>query len=219
MSESVRRFDLALQRSHLYVYTAATVTGLIAARLHVFELRFSIAATGWVIACTSALIFHELYRRGVSRQILNPLWLVVDIALVDAGIYATGGIHSPWFIWFLPIAAAAAFAAGKRAAHIVSFASAVSYIGVLMPMGQATLFNDVFLLAVTRMLFLFGASYFFLAGIGNLQEKRLLIRKLEANEARKVDELTRLTQELRRRSQEIADANRRIQEADRLKSQ
>ena len=81
-----------------------------------------------------------------------------------------------------------------------------------MFLGQVTLFNDAFYLAITRMLFLFGASYFFLAGIGNLQEKRLRIRHLEAEEARKVEELTRLTKQL-------ADANRRSQEADRLKSQ
>jgi signal transduction histidine kinase/CheY-like chemotaxis protein len=219
MNESVRRFDLALQRSHLYVFTAAAAISLIGSRLHVFELRFAIAATGWVAACTSALIFHELFRRGVSRQMLNPIWLVVDVSFVNVGIYATGGIRSPWFIWYLPIAAAAAFALGKRAAHLVSIACSVCYVGVVMLMGQATLFNDVFLLAVTRMLFLFGASYFFLAGIANLQEKRLRIRQLEANEARKVDELTRLADELRRRSQELVDANRRIQEADRLKSQ
>jgi signal transduction histidine kinase/CheY-like chemotaxis protein len=219
MNESVRRFDLALQRSHLYVYTAATATGLVAAWLHVFELRFAVAAIGWVIACTFALIFHELFRRGVSRNILNPIWLTIDVTIVSVGIYTTGGIKSPWFIWYLPTAAAAAFASGKRAAHLVSLASAVSYVGVLMLMGQARLFDDGFFLAVTRMLFLFGASYFFLAGIGNLQEKRLRIRQLEADEARKVDELMRLADELRRRSQELADANRRIQEANRLKSQ
>ena len=170
-------------------YTAAAATSLIGARLHVFELRFAIAATGWALACTSALIFHELFRRGVSRQVLNPIWLVVDLSFVNVGIFATGGIRSPWFIWYLPIAAAAAFASGKRAAHLVSIAGAICYVGVMMLMGQATFFNDVFLLAVTRMLFLFGASYFFLSGIANLQEKRLRIRQLEANEARKVDTL------------------------------
>ena len=71
-------------------------------------------------------------------------------------------------------------------------------------MGQATFANDVMLLAITRMLFLFGASYFFLIGIANLQEKRLRIRQLEAEESRKVEELTRLAHELE-------DANRRIQ--------
>ena len=42
------------------------------------------------------------------------------------------------------------------------------------------------LLAVARMLFLFGASFFFLAGIANLQQKRLRIRQLECEESRKV---------------------------------
>src|SRR5207244_2979264 len=54
------------------------------------------------------------------------------------------------------------------------------------------------LLAFTRMLFLFGASFFFIAGIANLQQRRMEIRSLAA---------------------ELAQANRKIQEADRMKSQ
>ena len=212
MSESVRRFDLALQRSHFLVYTAGAITGLAGMWLGVFQVRLAFAAATWILGCCSALVFHELYRMGINRRVLNPMWMAVDLILVSVGVYATGGANSPWFIWYMPTAAAAAFASGKRAAHALSILSAISYVATLMWMGQATLFNDTFLLAVTRMLFLFGASYFFLTGIGNLQEKRLRIRQLETDQARRVDELTRLTKEL-------ADANRRIQEADRLKSQ
>jgi signal transduction histidine kinase len=62
------------------------------------------------------------------------------------------------------------------------------------------------------MLFLFGASFYFLAGIADLQQKRLRIRALESEEKAQIDQLRRLTDEL-------AAANRRIQESDRLKSQ
>jgi len=203
--ESVRRFDLALQRSHILVYSAGAFTGLIGAWLHVFEVNIWAGAVTWLLGCTSALVFHELFRRGLDRRILNPIWMAIDVMAVNIGIVATGGLKSPWFIWYLPIAAAAAFASGKRAARFVTFACAVCYVATLMWMGQAQLGDDAFLLALTRMLFLFGASYFFLGGIGDLQEKRLRIRQLEAEEARKLKEL--------------ADANRRIQEADRLKSQ
>ena len=86
-------------------------------------------------------------------------------------------------------------------------------------MGQAAFVNHVLLLAVTRMLFLFGASFFFLAGIANLQQKRCSSASSKAEQAREVAELTRLTEELQRRGNELEDANRRIQEADRLKSQ
>ena len=204
-SDSVRRFDLGMQRSHILVYSAGAFTGLIGAWLKVFEVQIWIGAVTWLLGCTSALVFHELFRRGYDRRILNPIWMALDVMSVNIGIVATGGLKSPWFIWYLPITAAAAFASGKRAARFVTFACAICYIGTLMLMGQATLGDDAFLLALTRMLFLFGASYFFLGGIGDLQEKRLLIRQLEADQARKVKEL--------------ADANRRIQEADRLKSQ
>src|ERR1043165_1908961 len=137
MSESVRRFDLALQRSHILVFSAGTLAGLIASWLNVFRLSVAWSVAGWVTSCICALIFHELFRRGVSRRILNPLWLAVDVLIVDPGISASGGIRGAWFIWYLPAAAAAAFASGKRAAHLVSIASAVSYLAVLMLMGEA----------------------------------------------------------------------------------
>jgi len=211
--ESVRRFDVALQRSHLLVYCAAALTGLIGGVwLHVFPVRVVLATIDLAAGFAAILVFMALFKRGVDRRVLNPLWMFVDIMAVNVGVYATDGINSPWFIWYLPVAAAAAFASGKRAAHAVSIFSAVSYMSVLLIMGQASLINDTFLLGFTRMLFLFGAAYFFLDGIGNLQEKRLRIRLLEAEESRKVEELTRLANDL-------AHANRRIQEADRLKSQ
>jgi signal transduction histidine kinase/CheY-like chemotaxis protein len=86
-------------------------------------------------------------------------------------------------------------------------------------MGQIRYFDAAFFLALTRMLFLFGASFFFLLGVANIQEKRLRIRQLEVEENRKIAELTRMAQELRDRTDELAEANRHIQEADRLKSQ
>jgi signal transduction histidine kinase/CheY-like chemotaxis protein len=82
----------------------------------------------------------------------------------------------------------------------------IAYLAVIDLMGQSII------VAFTRVLYLFGASSFFLVGISNLQEKRLRIRQLETEESRKVAELTRLTEELE-------EANQRIQETDRLKSQ
>src|SRR5438045_1884293 len=157
--ESVVRFDLAVQKSHVFVYSAALVVSLIGRALGVFPLNLPSAIFCWVAASVIALLFHELYRRRrVPRMTLNPLWLATDVILCSTGVFATGGIDSPWYIWYLTAAAAAAFAVSKRAAYTVSIASAFSYILLLMLMGQAAPFNEVFLLSVTRMLLLFRAS-------------------------------------------------------------
>ncbi|HVR41098.1 MAG TPA: response regulator [Thermoanaerobaculia bacterium] len=210
--ESVRRFDLAVQRNHVFVYLLALLTALAARALGVFDLHIPSAFIVCVSGCAVFGFYYFLFRRGISRDILNPLWLATDVIFVTFGIFATGGINSPWFIWYVATASAAAFAVGKRAAYAVSIANTLAYLGTLFLLGQAAWGNEVFLIAVCRMIFIFGASYFFLIGVANLQEKRLRIRELELAESRKVQELTRLTMEL-------AEANRRSQESDRLKSQ
>ncbi|HYO75598.1 MAG TPA: response regulator [Thermoanaerobaculia bacterium] len=209
---SVVRFDLAIQRNHIFVYSLSFLLGLAGGALGVYPVRRDLAVLVLVISCVSAGTLYALYKRGVNRRYLNPVWMTVDVICATLGVYATGGIISPWYVWYGAASSAAAFASGKTAAYAVSIANAASYIGLLLLMGQATFTNDVLLLAFTRMLFVFGASYFFLVGIANLQQKRLRIRQLEAAESRKVEELTRLTEEL-------AEANQRSKEADRLKSQ
>ncbi|HEX8254947.1 MAG TPA: ATP-binding protein [Thermoanaerobaculia bacterium] len=209
---SVIRFDLAIQRNHIFVYSLSFLLGLAGGALGVYPVRRDIAVLVLLISCVSAGTLYRLYKRGINRRYLNPVWMTVDVVCATLGVYATGGIISPWYVWYGAASSAAAFASGKTAAYAVSIANAVAYLGLLLLMGQATFTNDVLLLAFTRMLFVFGASYFFLVGIANLQEKRLRIRQLEAAESRKVEELTRLTEEL-------AEANQRSKEADRLKSQ
>jgi signal transduction histidine kinase/DNA-binding response OmpR family regulator len=211
-SASVLRFDLAIQRNHLFVYTMGLLTGLAGRGFGVFPLDVRWAIAIWAVGCVSAAIFYALFRAGINRRVLNPFWLTVNVVLVTLGIYASGGVNSPWYIWYIASSCVAAFASGKAAAYFVSIINTVAYIGTLLLMQQVAFWDEPMLLAFTRMLFIFGASYFFLIGVANLQEKRLQIRQLEAEATRRVEELTRLTQEL-------ADANRRTQEADRLKSQ
>jgi len=202
---SVLRFDLAIQRNHLLVYTIAFLSALAGRALGVFPLRIDVAVLLWALACASALILYALYKRGLNRQVLNSIWMANDIFLLTLGVYATNGINSPCFIWYAATASAAAFAGGRRMAWIASAANTVAYLGLLLWMGQVTFFDAAMGLAVTRMLFLFGASYFFLIGVADLSEKRLRVRQLEAEE--------------RAKAHELAEANRRIQDADKLKSQ
>jgi signal transduction histidine kinase/CheY-like chemotaxis protein len=208
----VVRFDLAIQRNHLFVYAIGFVMGMAGHALGVYRISFPVAVAVFLISYTSAGVLYVLYRRGINRLYLNPVWMATDVLCCTLCVYGTGGIASPWYIWYAAAASAAAFASGKKAAWSVVGASVVSYIAMLVAMGQAAFFNEPMLLALTRMLFVFGASYFFLVGIANLQEKRLRIRQLESEESRKVEELTRLAHELEA-------ANQRIREADRMKSQ
>ncbi|HXH41228.1 MAG TPA: response regulator [Thermoanaerobaculia bacterium] len=217
--ESVLRFDLAVQKSHALVYTAAILTVLAAHALGVFVLNMKVGIAVVLVFLLCSIVTYALFLRGMDRRILNPIWIVTDIILVTLVVYATGGVASPWFIWYLTTAASTAFAVGKRASYLVSVANVVAYITVLVIMGEATFVNDVMLLAFTRMLFLSGASFFFLAGIANLQQKRLLIRELENERALELAEQKRLAEELQARGEELEEASRRIQEADRLKSQ
>jgi len=209
---SLLRFDLAIQRNHIFVYTLGFLGALAGRALGVFPLNLGAAVAIFVVACSGAAAIYVLRQRGIDRRWLNAVWMTMDVLLATVGVYASGGIDSPWFIWYIAASSAAAFASGRTAASIVSAANAVAYIGLLMWMGQAVPFNDAMMLAITRMLFVAGASYFFLVGIADVQEKRRRVRQLEAEERAKVAELTRLTTEL-------AEANRRIREADNLKSQ
>jgi signal transduction histidine kinase/CheY-like chemotaxis protein len=217
--ESILRFDLNIQRRHLLVHLAGAITVAIGAAIGAFPLRIGLAIAIFASAAITTGGFYWLLRRGVDRRILNPLWMAVDICFVTLGIYATGGIGSPWFIFYVATTAAAAFVGDTRTIIAVGLANSVAYLAVLLAMGQIHFFDTSFALALARMVFLFGASYFFLVGVSDLQEKRLRIRQLEAEESRQVAELTRLTEELQTRSQELAGANRRIEEANRLKSQ
>ena len=206
------RFDLNVQRSHFFVFILAFLTSLVGKGLGAFPMNLGTAVVVLAVSCTSTSIFYALFRAGVDRRILNPLWMTADILLATFGVYASGGIHSPWFIWYIATATAAAFSSGRTAANLVSAGNTIAYIAVLVWMGEAHWMDAVLVLAVTRMLFLYCASYFFLVGVSNIQEKRVRITELEAEQSQKVAELTRLTEEL-------GAANRRIQEADRLKSQ
>ncbi|HEX6095284.1 MAG TPA: response regulator [Thermoanaerobaculia bacterium] len=202
---SVLRFDLAIQRNHLLVYTLALLTAFAGRALGVFPLHIGVALLVWGIACGSALVLYALYERGIDRRYLNPVWMANDILLLTLCVYITGGISSPCYIWYAATASAAAFAGGRKAAWIASAANTVAYLGLLLWMGQISFLDAPMGLAVTRMLFVFGASYFFLRGIADVTEKRLRVRQLEA--------------EARARANELAEANRRIQDADKLKSQ
>ena len=217
--DRVLRFDLAVQKSHLLVNLAAYVTAMIGSALGVFPLSPRVAAVFFITSCAVAILFHTLFQYGIDRRILNPLWMTANVLFVTFGVWATGGITSPWYIWYIAASTAAAIAGGRTAGYMVVVAHDILYIVMLLALGQATIFNDVFWLGVTRMLFITGVSYFVVTSVANLQEKRLRIRRLEEEKSQQIEELTRLSEELAAKTIQLEEANRRSQEADRLKSQ
>ena len=66
---SVLRFDLAIQRNHILVYTLALLTGLAAMALGVFEMRIDIALlAGWLRGLRYGLAAAEVPYDLVSAQ-------------------------------------------------------------------------------------------------------------------------------------------------------
>src|ERR1051325_2386275 len=212
MNDSRLRFDLAVQRSRMLVYTAGCGTALVGRALGAFPVRIDVVIGVWIVSIAAGAILYTLARRGVDHRAVFFLSAVSDLVVTTIGVYATGGIGSPWFIWYLGGAGGAAFVSGKRGAILVTAANFAAYLGLLVFMGQAALFDHAFLTALARMIFLTGVSWFFLAGVANLNEKRLRIRQLEQEESEQLDEL-------RRMAAALSEANRRIQDAARLKSQ
>jgi signal transduction histidine kinase/CheY-like chemotaxis protein len=217
--ESILRFDLAVQRNRLVAYALALMTALIGRLLNVISISLEQLFLFWFGSSALIVALYFLYRAGVNRKLLNPIWVVCDIAFITIGVWMTGGINSPWYLWYLAPASGVAFVLGKRAAMITGVINGIAYVSLLVWTGQAQIGDAVFYAALTRMIFLFGSSYFFLAGAANLQDKRMQVKQLEAHEKQQIADLTRLTDELKKKQDELAEANRRIQEADRLKSQ
>jgi len=220
LRESVLRFDLAVQKSRAFAYAAALITTLVGRWLGVFDITLRETLTSYASSSATIFIFYLLLRQGtVRREILNPIWIFTDVVFISLGVWMTGGIDSPWYLWYLASSAAAAFVIGKRAAYISGIVNSIAYVTIVMWYSHTAIGSPVFYIAIARMVFLFGASFFFLTGIANLQQKRLRIRQLEWEEKSQVNELRRLAEELQKRTEELAEAGRRIQEADRLKSQ
>jgi len=219
LRESVLRFDLAVQKSRLLAYVAALITALVGRSLHVFDIGLREVFVMWAASSALIVVFYFLLRGGARRELLNPMWVGCDIIFISVGVWMTGGFDSPWYLWYLAPASAAAFVIGRRAVIITGVLNSIAYVSILMWATHAPVGSPLFYTAIARMVFLFGASFFFLTGVANLQQKRLRIRQLEWEEKTQVHELTRLAEELQIRTEELAEASRRIQEADRLKSQ
>jgi signal transduction histidine kinase/DNA-binding response OmpR family regulator len=220
--DGLRRFQLAIQKSRAGVYLLGAVIAIAMRLLGVFDASVVSIVGIFSLATFTAVVFHVLYERGLDEAWgirFEPIWLAVDIAIISSSVAISGGITSPWYVWYIANAGVASFIGGRRGVVAVSMLCAISYVVLLVFRGEIRGFDHNLALAVGRMAMLFGAAFFFLRGTADLQEKRRLITILKDNESRKVAELTRLTAALDQRTQELAEASERVRLADRLKSQ
>ncbi|HVT43886.1 MAG TPA: response regulator [Thermoanaerobaculia bacterium] len=219
--ERTWRFHVAFHRTRSIVYFLAFPFAMTAIAVGIATAEVRRITLVISIALALAVLFYLFYRFRLDRRIgvdLAPIWMTADVVFITLAVVFSGGMESPWFVWYLTNAAAAAFVAGRRAAFVVTLANTAAYIGALWVTGEITGVDENLYLAFFRMFSIAGASCFLLVGIANAQEKRLLIQQLKDEEREKVDELTRLADELHKRTEELDGANRKIREADRMKS-
>src|SRR5205085_124855 len=120
-------------------------------------------------------------------------WIGADVFIPTAGVWLTGGLESPWYLWYLANTGAAAFVGGLRLAVVIAVADTVAYLGVVALLHQLVDLQALWL-ALSRMAFLYGASFFFLRGVSRLQDSQKQLKLLREDERLKVEELIRLTQ-------------------------
>ena len=211
------RFRFAIQRNRIFVFTLACLFAV--ALVLVGAMPASIPAITAIAICASAsaLLLIFLLRRFGDRLplALDPVWLILDAALITWGVAVSGGNDSIWFPWYLANIAAAAFVRGPVAAGLVAALDTAGYVWVVSRLDPGI---DLWV-PTGRMLCLYGASFFFILGIQALQLQKLRVLRMRDEEHRKVEELTRLARALEDRTREAAEANLKLVEADRLKSQ
>ena len=220
--DAALRFHLAVQGSRFAVMTlmaAVAGVGQLTGLLH-FDL--AVGAVAYATGIASVAVFRALYRHTASRGAvarLHPAWMTVDTVLICWSIWITDDQYPLWLIWFLIHTAAAAFVAGRRAAHAVLAVSSLAYLATLAVMGRVTGFDSQLALALGRLVLLFGSTYFMVRGIADLRDKRRQVAALHAEQSQRLAEVQHLAAELDLRSRELVEANLRAQEANRAKSQ
>ncbi len=219
--ERETRFHVRIQDSRAAVYLVGWTSALLGQWVGVFHASYAQGLALLAVALGTTLLLRELYRRGWRRRLGRPLdwsWMAFDVLAVTWGVLLTGGVESPWFLFYVSAISAAAFVGGARAAGGSAAASLAAYLGLLWAGGAIPGPGPVLWRAVLQMLFLYCAAFFFLRGIVVLRDKRRQIELLRAEERLKFQELAALADDLDQGTRALAEANVRIREADQLKS-
>ena len=200
------RFFIAFQKSRAAFYGLAVASALVAEWLRVIKVSGTSFAAIFGVGMLSVAVFLWLYRRrdeaGALR--LAPWHVAFDVVLVSWGVTASGGVQSPWWIWYLAVAGGAAFLGSKVLTSIAAAGCVAAYMAALWWMGEFASAGNL-ALAVTRMIFLFGAAVFLVRGVLKLRDSQLLVRRLQSAGQRRIQELSSLTEELDRANAALRD--------------
>jgi diguanylate cyclase (GGDEF)-like protein len=194
-----QRFHQRAQRDRGIAFTVAAIFALIAHVSGFVVLETTPALGLLAFAYATSLLFFYLHGMPWSRRNTERIaaaWLACDIGLVTSMIYMTGGVASPWFLWYLACAGAAAFVGGLRWVIVVAATSAVAYLGVLTAMGEIRGVDSAFYYAAAQITFLFGASSSLVLGTAKLRADHGKVKRLQDRETIKVWELSLLSAEL-----------------------
>ncbi len=220
--ERLRRFRTSVQRTRALAYLLATLlaVALVAAGVCRYTYGMTLLLGGGAVL--TALLFWLAMRAGLADahpRLYDAAWLLTDAVVISCAVVVTGGARSPWFLWYLANVSGAAFVLGSTGTLAVFVVDSALYLAALARVGDITGVDPSLFEPVTRMVFLYAASFLFLRGVQLLKNRQAVIERMRDEEMRRVEELTRLTTALDQRNREIAEASLRIREADRLKSQ
>jgi diguanylate cyclase (GGDEF)-like protein len=203
-----QRSQLAIQRNRALLYGFAGAMTLLTKVTGIarFDYLGSLAVLG--LGYLTVLLFVILERRRQRqnrRTRLEVWWIGCDVILITAMIWLTGGVASPWFLWYLACAGAAAAHCSPRVSLAGAGLTALLYLATLAAMGQirgldAGLFN-----AASHLLFLFGSSLFLLFNTRRLRQSVTANRLLKQQAVERVEELTRVTRDLEAMSRLLRD--------------
>lgn len=193
------RVALAAQRDRLIAFSLSGLVAVLANLAGVLDVNYPVSLTLLATGLLSVWFFHYAAKRSfrkTGRVRLVGWWLAFDIAIITAMVPFTGGVSSPWWIWYLTCAGTAALHRGRRSVLAVAGGIAALYAVVLVAQGDVLGVDHGLFLAVSRLVFLAAASAALLLNTIKLRQTGVVIRELRRNAEARADELSRLNGEL-----------------------
>jgi len=185
--KDLRRAKIA-QRDRAIGFALSALCAVPASLAGALNIRFVPSLVLLAIGLASTVVFTRLAVRAHRAHTRLPRmiwWLVTDIVLITLIVPLTGGVQSPWWIWYLASMGSAAAYRGRRFAVLASVVMAASCFGVLLATGEIHGFHHGFYLVLSRFVFLGAAATPLLLNVVRMRENGAVIRRLrdEAQEA------------------------------------
>jgi diguanylate cyclase (GGDEF)-like protein len=208
LDDGLLHSELVTQRNRAVTYAVAGAAMLLTRIVGLYDVHYAwnLAIFGLGIlsvGCFSLLALRA--QRANRRANVAAWWIACDMVLVTAMVCATGGVSSPWYVWYLGCAGAAMTHLNLRLGVAFAAVAALLYFGALAAMGQIGVMDHGFYLAALKLVFLFGASLFLVVNTRKLLASTQLNQQLKDEANARVEELTRVTRDLEAMSRLLRD--------------